>query len=63
MVLKFITSNIHKYEEALLIGEKYEINISHENLEYIEGVKIGVLSGSLLSTLFGYFLLLTTNKK
>ena len=36
MVLKFITSNIHKYEEALLIGEKYEINISHENLEYIE---------------------------
>ncbi|MGB1995591.1 MAG: non-canonical purine NTP pyrophosphatase, partial [Candidatus Kariarchaeum pelagius] len=36
MVLKFITSNIHKYEEALLIGEKYEINISHENLEYVE---------------------------
>jgi len=34
-----------------------------ENLEYIEGVKIGVLAGSLLSTLFGYFLLLTTNKK
>jgi len=34
-----------------------------ENLEYIEGVKIGVLSGSLLSTLFGYFLLLAFNKK
>ena len=36
MVLKFITSNIHKYEEALLIGEKYGINITHENLEYVE---------------------------
>ncbi len=34
-----------------------------ENLEYMDGVKVGVLSGSLLSTLFGYFLLLTTNKK
>ena len=29
-----------------------------ENTTYIDGVKIGVLSGSLLSTLFGYFLLL-----
>ena len=29
-----------------------------ENTEYIDGVKIGVLSGSLLSTIFGYFLLL-----
>ncbi len=36
MDLKFITSNVHKYDEALLIGEKYGINISHENLEYIE---------------------------
>ena len=34
-----------------------------ENTEYIDGVKIGVLSGSLLSTLFGYFLLLLTSKK
>ena len=33
-----------------------------ENTEYMDGVKIGVLSGSLLSTLFGYFLLLLTNK-
>ena len=33
------------------------------NLEYIDGVKIGVLTGSLLSTLFGYFLLLFTSKK
>ena len=34
-----------------------------ENLEYIDGVKIGVLSGSLLSTVCGYFLLLFTSKK
>ena len=34
-----------------------------ENTEYIDGVKLGVLSGSLLSTLAGYFLILTTSKK
>ena len=28
------------------------------NMEYMDGVKIGVLTGSLLSTVFGYFLLL-----
>ena len=28
-----------------------------ENTQYIDGVKIGVLSGSLLSTVFGFFLL------
>ncbi len=33
------------------------------NLEYMDGVKIGVLAGSLLSTLFGYFLLLFFSKK
>ena len=33
------------------------------NLEHIDGVKIGVLVGSLLSTLFGYFLLLFSTKK
>ena len=33
------------------------------NLEYIDGVKIGVLTGSLLATLFGYFLLLIFSKK
>ena len=32
------------------------------NLEYIDGVKIGVLTGSLMSTLFGYFLLLIFSK-
>ncbi len=33
------------------------------NMEYMDGVKIGVLTGSLLSTLFGYFLLLISSKK
>ena len=34
-----------------------------ENINYIDGVKIGVLAGSLLSTLFGYFILLYSSKK
>jgi len=34
-----------------------------DNNQYIDGVKLGVLSGSLLSTLFGYFLILSTSKK
>tara|TARA_B100000795_G_scaffold265275_1_gene246877 strand:- start:27 stop:1199 length:1173 start_codon:yes stop_codon:yes gene_type:complete len=34
-----------------------------ENTQHIDGVKIGVLAGSLLSTVFGYFLLLITSKK
>ena len=34
-----------------------------ENIQYMDGVKIGVLSGSLLSTVVGYFLLLMTSKK
>ena len=34
-----------------------------ENTQYIDGVKIGVLAGSLLSTLFGYFILLFSSKK
>ena len=34
-----------------------------ENTQYIDGVKIGVLAGSLLSTICGYFLLLLTSKK
>jgi NhaA family Na+:H+ antiporter len=33
------------------------------NLQYMDGVKIGVLIGSLLSTIFGYFLLLLFTKK
>ena len=34
-----------------------------ENNQYMDGVKIGVLSGSLLSTIFGYFILLYACKK
>ena len=34
-----------------------------ENLQYIDGVKIGVLTGSLLSTLAGYFLILFSPNK
>jgi len=34
-----------------------------DNIQYDDGVKIGVLTGSLISTLFGYFLLLLTSKK
>ena len=34
-----------------------------DNIQYIDGVKIGVLTGSLLSTLFGYFLILLTPNK
>ena len=34
-----------------------------DNTQYIDGVKIGVLAGSLLSTVFGYVLLLIFSKK
>ena len=34
-----------------------------ENPQYMDGVKIGVLAGSLLSTLAGYFLILISSKK
>tara|TARA_B110001452_G_scaffold80457_1_gene65803 strand:- start:1044 stop:2216 length:1173 start_codon:yes stop_codon:yes gene_type:complete len=34
-----------------------------DNTQYMDGVKIGVLAGSLLSTLFGYFILSFTSKK
>ncbi len=34
-----------------------------ENIQYMDGVKIGVLTGSLLSTLAGYFLILLTPNK
>jgi len=33
------------------------------NMEYLDGVKIGVLAGSLLSTVFGYVLLLLFSKR
>ncbi len=34
-----------------------------ENAQYMDGVKIGVLTGSLFSTVFGYLLLLISSKK
>ena len=34
-----------------------------ESTQYIDGVKIGVLAGSLLSTIFGYFILAIATKK
>ncbi len=34
-----------------------------DNMQYMDGVKIGVLTGSLLSTLAGYFLILLSPKK
>ena len=34
-----------------------------DNVQYMSGVKIGVLTGSLLSTVFGYILLLVATKK
>jgi NhaA family Na+:H+ antiporter len=34
-----------------------------DNIQYMNGVKIGVLTGSLLSTLFGYFLVVLTPNK
>ena len=34
-----------------------------QNIQYIDGVKIGVLAGSLLSTVFGYIILLFSTKK
>ena len=44
---------------SLFVGNLAFVN----NIQYMDGVKIGVLSGSLLSTLIGYSLLLMTSKK
>ena len=44
---------------SLFVGNLAFIN----NLEYMDGVKIGVLTGSLMSTIFGYFLLVVSSKK
>ncbi len=43
-------------------GRKFIPVPETENIQYIDGVKIGVLAGSLLSTLFGYFILLFSTK-
>ncbi len=44
---------------SLFVGNLAFVN----NIQYIDGVKIGVLSGSLLSTIFGYLILFFSSKK
>jgi len=64
------SSWIKLYGVAILTGIGFTMSLFIgnlafiENTQYIDGVKIGVLCGSLLSTFMGYFvLLLVTNKK
>jgi len=60
---------INLYGVGILTGIGFTMslfvgNLAFENnIEYIDGVKIGVLSGSLLSTLLGYFCILISSKK
>jgi NhaA family Na+:H+ antiporter len=74
VILKFgvMPSNtnwIKLYAVAILTGIGFTMSLFIGNLafiddtQYIDGVKIGVLSGSLLSTLAGYFLLLIVTKR
>jgi len=57
------------YAVSILTGIGFTMSLFVGNLafvnsdSYMDGVKIGVLTGSLLSTLFGYFLLLMSTKK
>ena len=57
------------YGVAILTGIGFTMSLFVGNLAFVEspiylsGVKIGVLTGSLLSTLFGYFILLLSSKK
>ena len=57
------------YAVSILTGIGFTMSLFVGNLafandiQYIDGVKIGVLAGSLLSTIFGYFLLLVFSKK
>jgi len=44
---------------SLFVGNLAFVN----NMEYMDGVKIGVLSGSLLSTVVGFVLLYLSSKK
>ena len=57
------------YAVSILTGIGFTMSLFVGNLafandiQYMDGVKIGVLTGSLLSTLAGYFLLLLSTKK
>ena len=57
------------YAVSILTGIGFTMSLFVGNLafandlQYMDGVKIGVLSGSLLSTVFGYLLLLISSKK
>ena len=57
------------YAVSILTGIGFTMSLFVGNLafanemQYIDGVKIGVLAGSLLSTIFGYVLLLLFSKK
>jgi len=56
------------YGVSILTGIGFTMSLFVGNLafvdstQYIDGVKIGVLAGSLLSTIFGYFVLLFASK-
>ena len=57
------------YAVSILTGIGFTMSLFVGNLafanaeQYLDGVKIGVLSGSLLATLTGYFLLVLSTKK
>ena len=57
------------YAVSILTGIGFTMSLFVGNLafandvQYMDGVKIGVLAGSLLSTVFGYILLLIFSKK
>ena len=57
------------YSVAVLTGIGFTMSLFvgnlafAESIEYLDGVKIGVLFGSLISTLFGFFLLYIGTKK
>jgi NhaA family Na+:H+ antiporter len=57
------------YAVSVLTGIGFTMSLFVGNLAfinspmYLDGVKIGVLSGSLMSTLLGYFLLILSTKK